>query len=145
MEKQEIFNLMNNNPVFYLATMEDSQPRVRGMLLYKVDEDGIIFHTGTMKDLYQQISACPKVEMCFNDFKAGVQVRVRGTLEEIKENKVKDEISEHPSRNFLKAWKESGPLQDFYSTFAVFCLKDGIANTWTMVDNFKPKADIYLG
>ncbi|ADY56190.1 pyridoxamine 5'-phosphate oxidase-related FMN-binding protein [Syntrophobotulus glycolicus DSM 8271] len=144
MTKQEIFNLMNNNPVFFLATTDNGQPRVRGMLLYKADEEGIIFHTGTMKDLYTQISASPKAEMCFNDFKSGVQVRVRGTLEESKDIKLKDEILEHPSRKFLRDWKENGDLQDFYHTLAVFRMTNGVAVTWTMTDNFEPKTDVEL-
>ena len=35
MTKQEILDAINQNPVFYLATLDGDQPRVRGMLLYK--------------------------------------------------------------------------------------------------------------
>jgi len=35
-------------------------------------ENGIVFHTGSMKDLYTQITANPKAELCF--FSKGVQV-----------------------------------------------------------------------
>jgi pyridoxamine 5'-phosphate oxidase len=144
MIKKEIFELMVNNPVFFLATVEDNQPRVRGMLLYQGDEDGIVFHTGTMKDVYRQVQKNPKVELCFNDFKRGIQVRVSGELEEVDNNKLKDEILEHPTRQFLKPWKESGELKDFYQTFVVFRLKNGIATTWTMEKNFMPKDEITL-
>jgi len=41
--------------------------------------------------------------------------------------------------------KESGELSDFYHTFAVFRMKDGVATTWTMTDNFGPKTHISLG
>jgi pyridoxamine 5'-phosphate oxidase len=144
MTKKEVLDLMNNNPAFFLATVEENQPRVRGMLLYKADESGIVFHSGTMKDVYKQIIANPKVELCFNDFKGGIQVRVSGELEIVEDNTLKDEISEHPSRVFLKQWKESGVLQDFYKTFAVFRLKNGIATYWTMETNFTPKEQIIL-
>lgn len=144
MTKQEVLDLINNNPAFHLATVEEDQPRVRGMLLYKADETGIVFHSGTMKDVYQQITANPKVELCFNDFKGGIQVRVSGELEIVEDNNLKDEISAHPSRVFLKPWRENGDLQDFYKTFAVFRLKNGTATYWTMAKNFAPKEQIIL-
>lgn len=144
MTRQDIFDLMNGNPVFYLATVEDNKPRVRGMLLYKADESGIVFHTGTMKDVFKQIMKNPSVQLCFNDFKKGIQVRVSGELELVFDNNLKDEISEHPTRQFLKPWKESGALRDFYNTFAVFRLRNGIANTWTIERNFAPKDEIKL-
>ncbi|MDH7578976.1 MAG: pyridoxamine 5'-phosphate oxidase family protein [Bacillota bacterium] len=144
MNKYEIFDLMNQNPVFFLATADDNQPRVRGMLLYKADESGIVFHTGAMKDVYKQVMKNPKVELCFNDFKRNIQVRVSGELEVVDDNNLKDEILEHPSRQFLKPWKESGSLQDFYNSFIVFRLKNGTAVIWTIDTNFAPKTEIKL-
>ena len=41
MEEQKLYELMNNNLGFYLATMDGDQPRVRGMMLFKADENGI--------------------------------------------------------------------------------------------------------
>ena len=114
------------------------------MLLYKADETGIVFHTGSMKDVYRQIKDNPKVELCFNDLKKGIQVRVHGQLEIVEDRSLKDEISEHPTRAFLKPWKTSGELQNFYDTFIVFRLSNGIANTWTLKDNFEPKQGMQL-
>ncbi|MBC2581671.1 pyridoxamine 5'-phosphate oxidase family protein [Clostridium sp. DJ247] len=142
MIREEIFELMRKNPVFFLATVEEDQPRVRGMLLYKADDNGIVFHTGIMKDVYGQVVKNPKVELCFNG--NGTQVRVSGELEIVDDNNLKDEISEHPTRKFLKPWKESGELKDFYETFVVFRLKNGIATTWTIEKNFEPKELIQL-
>lgn len=139
MQKQEIFNLMNSNPVFYLATVENNQPRVRGMLLYRADENGIIFHSGTMKDVYKQISLNPKAELCFNDFRKQVQLRVSGTLEIVDDMALKEEITNHSSRGFLRAWKDDGSMPDFYNTLAVFRLRNGQAHTWSMDKNFAPK------
>lgn len=144
MKKEEIFELMKGNPVFYLATMEENQPRCRGMLLYKANDDGIVFHTGNTKDVYKQIKENSKVEMCFNDFKKNLQVRISGQLEEVKDNEFKDEICEDPSRKFIKNWREAGPLEDFYSSFKVFRLKNGEAVYWTMERNFSPKNIIRL-
>ncbi|ADL53719.1 pyridoxamine 5'-phosphate oxidase family protein [Clostridium cellulovorans] len=142
MKKEEIFKLITENPAFFLATVEDDQPKVRGMLLYKADEDGIIFHTGSMKDLYGQVLKNPKVELCFNG--NGSQVRISGTLEIIDDNNFKDEICNHPSRKFLQAWRESKELKDFYKELIVFRLKNGTATTWTMATNFASKEFIQL-
>ena len=144
MKKEEIFSLIAANPAFHLATMEGDQPRVRCVFLYKADENGIIFHTGRMKDLYKQVEINPKVELCFNDFKRNIQVRVTGVLEKITDTVFKDEICEHPSREFLKPWRESGPLSDFYSNFIVYTLKHGSAIWWTLEENFAPKRPVIL-
>ena len=74
MQKEDIFPLLNENPVFHLATMDNDQPRVRGMLLFRADEKGIIFHTASTKDVFKQISVNPKVEMCFNC--KSIQIRI---------------------------------------------------------------------
>lgn len=142
MTKKEIFQLMRENPAFFLATVDEDQPRVRGMLLYKADENGIIFHTGIMKDVYNQVVKNPKVELCFNG--KDTQVRVSGQLEIVDDNSIKDEISNHPTRQFLKPWRESGELGDFYKAFVVFRLKNGVATKWTIQNNFKPKELIQL-
>lgn len=144
MNKQEIYALLNANPGFHLATVEGDQPRCRTMFLYKADENGIVFHTGSFKDVYRQISANSKVELCFNDIKNNVQVRVSGRLEEVDDNAFKDEICAHPSRQFLKPWRESGPLENFYSSFKVFRLRNGKAVPWTFATNFAPKMVVEL-
>lgn len=144
MTKEELFELMRNNPAFHLATIDGNQPRCRAMFLFSADDNGIIFHTGAMKDVYKQIAKNPNVELCFNDFKSNIQVRVSGKLEEIDDNDFKDQICAHPSRAFLKAWRESGSLENFYSAFKVFRLKNGKAVTWTMETNFAPKVEISL-
>lgn len=144
MTGQEIIELIHRNPAFHLATVEGDQPRVRGMFLYKADASGIVFHSGTMKDVYRQVVNNPKVELCFNDFQNNIQVRVSGILEIVDDNTLKDEICAHPTRQFLRGWRESGTLQDFYSSFVVFRLKNGTATTWTMETNFAPKEVIQL-
>ena len=138
MGKEELFKIMNENPAFHLATMDGDQPRVRGMLLYRADEEGIIFHTADIKDVYGQIKKNPKAELCFNG--PALQVRVSGVLEEIDDDKLKEEIYQHPTRQFLRNWKEQGIDVDL----KVFCMKNGTAVTWTMADNFSKKEPIQL-
>lgn len=138
MRKEELFKIMNENPVFHLATMDGEQPRVRGMLLYRADEQGIIFHTASTKDVYRQIKENPKVELCFQG--QGIQIRVSGTLENVEDENLKNEIFNHPTRKFLQAWKEQG----IDGLLQIFRLKNGIAVTWSMETNFDEKKPIQL-
>lgn len=144
MKKEEMFELMNSNPAFHLATVEGDQPRCRGMFLYRADENGIIFHSGAMKMVHSQIMKNPKVELCFNDNEKRVQVRVTGTLDIVNDNAFKDEICEHPTRKFLKAWRESGTMDQFYNSFQVYRMTGGKAVSWTMETNFAPKVEVSL-
>lgn len=144
MNKNQIYELMNNNVGFALATIDGDVPRVRFMMLYKADDGGIVFHTSAAKDVYKQIAKNQNVELCFHDAKNNIQVRVSGTLEIVSDTAIKDEISNHPTRAFLQPWKQSVSLEDFYNSFMVFRMKDGKAVTWTMETNLAPKNQINL-
>lgn len=138
MTAHEIFKLLNENPAFYLATVQGDQPRVRGMLLFRADENGIVFHTSSTKDVYAQIMENPKAEMCFSC--GEIQVRVTGVLEQITDENLRSEIFAHPSRKFLQAWKDNG----IDGLLQIFALKKCSAVTWTMADNFEPKEPVML-
>lgn len=140
MNKSEIFEFINANPIFHLATVEVNKPHVRGMLMYRADENGIIFHTGKGKDLHKQLSANPHVEMSFNNgkFEDLIQIRVSGKVELVEDIDLKKEIVE--KRDFLKPWVEKMG----YEPFAVYRMKNGLATVWTMKTNFAPKEFIQL-
>ena len=53
MTREEVFDALNSNVAFYLATVEEDQPHVRGMMLYRADNDGILFHTAVKKQVYK--------------------------------------------------------------------------------------------
>lgn len=142
MTKFEILELINQNPVMSLATCENNQPHVRGILMYKADEEGIWFHTGNTKDLYRQLVANPKAEVCFNCGK--YQIRVEGEFTLVNDMAKKEEIVAHPSRKFLQPWRQSQGDEKFFNFLQVFVMKNGKAHVWTMEDNFKPKEYIQL-
>jgi pyridoxamine 5'-phosphate oxidase len=138
MDKQEIIQFLNTNPVVYLATAEDNQPHVRGMMLYRADDKGIIFHTGTGKDLSQQMLKNPKVELCCFNPQSKLQVRVSGVAELINDLELKKEIVNN--RQFLKPWVD----QYGYESLAVYRIKDCKATPWTFETNLAPKEYIKL-
>ncbi len=140
MNKKEIFEILTTKPVCHLATVEGDKPHVRGLLLYKADENGLIFHTGKMKDLHKQLTQNPQVEMCFNNgnFENLIQIRVGGIVELIEDLELKKEIVQ--KREFLKPWVE----QMGYEFLAVYRMKNGIATVWSMGTNFEPKEIVEL-
>lgn len=136
--KNEMLKQMNEHPVFHLATMDGDQPRVRGMLLFRADEEGIIFHTASTKDVFAQIMKNPKAELCFQGDSS--QIRVTGVLEPVEDEALRKEIFEHPSRQFLQAWKANG----IDGLLQIFRLKNGTAVEWTMETNFEEKKEVRL-
>ncbi len=140
MNKKEIFEFLNTNPIFHLGTIDGDSPRVRGMLLYSADENGIVFHTGKMRDLHKQLTVNPKVEMSFNNGSNEdlIQIRVSGTVELIEDLELKKEIVR--KREFLMPLVE----QMGYDFLAVYRLKNGVASIWTMKTNLAPKELVKL-
>ena len=138
MTKTEIIQFMNENPACHLATVEGDQPRVRGMLIYRADEKGILFHTGTSKDVYKQLIGNARVEFCFNNMKDGVQVRVSGEAKLVEDQSLKEEIV--ANRPFMKAIINKYG----YKVMALFLVKNAFATVWTMATNLEPKATIKL-
>lgn len=138
MNKTEIFALINQNPRCHLATTEGDQPHCRMLLLYSADEKGIVFHTGKMKDLHNQLSENKKVEFCFSDLEKGIQVRVLGVAKLDEDLELKKEIVS--KRDFLKPMIENIG----YENFAVYRIVDCKAQVWTMETNFALKEYIEL-
>ncbi len=138
MTKNEVFEFIRNNPLFSLATAEDNRPHVRMMMLYRADENGIIFNTGENKDVHKQLSTNSNVELCFYNPDQGRQVRIAGSVEQLEDLELKKQVvKDYP---FLKEWVD----KEGYDVLVIYCLKAGKATTWTMETNFKPKEYIQL-
>ena len=138
MTKEEIVEAINANLSCHLATAESDQPHVRGMMAYRADEKGIVFHTGRTKDLYKQIVANPKLELCFFDQKNNRQIRVQGKAVIVDDAALKKEIIE--ARPFLKPWAEKSGIE----SIVVFRVIDCSACLWTFETNFAAKEYIKI-
>lgn len=134
----EILAFINRNQFCFLATTEAGEPRVRGMAFYRANENGIVFHTGTTKDLYRQILANPAVEICFFSPQENIQVRVRGTAGILDDGELKREIVEN--RPWMKPWIEANG----YDWLGVFRVSGCIASAWTFATNLEPKTWVKL-
>jgi len=137
MTKTEILKLIKANPTSFMATVEGNKPHVRGISIYDADENGIIIQTWTIKDIHRQILNNPEVELCFNDMKAGIQVRVSGRAEIIDDLAFKKEVVE--KRPFMKPTVG----KKGWEVVALYRVK-GKATVWTMAANFEPKTYIDL-
>jgi pyridoxamine 5'-phosphate oxidase len=138
MTKEEVLEFATKNPVCSLATIDRNRPRVRIIMLYQADKNGIIFCTGKQKALSKQLQANPAAEMCFYNAVEGRMVRIEGTAEMLDDLKLKKKVVE--KFTFLKPWVES----QGYEVMVCYRLDNAKATTWTMETNFEPKKYIEL-
>lgn len=62
---QEVYQFLKETaPTYFLATIDGDQPRVRPFGTIDLFEDKLYIQTGKSKDVYKQIEANPKVEIC---------------------------------------------------------------------------------
>ena len=60
---KEVYEFLKKCGVYYLATVEGDQPRVRPFGTYDVFEDKLYIQTGKVKPVAHQMKANPKVEL----------------------------------------------------------------------------------
>ena len=115
---EKVVQFLKEAGVYYLATAEGDQPRVRPFGTAHVFEGKLYIQTGKVKEVSKQIHANPKVEICA--FKDGDWLRVAGEL-------VEDDRVE-ARQSMLDAYPE---LQSMYAAddgnTEVFYLKDATA------------------
>ena len=88
MGMKRVEKFLKDAEVYYLATVDGDQPRVRPFGTVNVFEDKIYIQTGKVKDVSKQIHANPKVEICA--FKDGDWLRVAGELVEDERREAKE-------------------------------------------------------
>ncbi len=75
---EEVVKFLKDCGVYYLATVEGDQPRVRPFGTAEIFENKLYIQTGKSKNVSKQIQINPKVELCA--FKDGRWIRVTGRL-----------------------------------------------------------------
>ena len=61
---REVYDFLKECRVYYLATVEGDQPRVRPFGTALVFEDKLYIQTGKSKNVSKQMQINPKVEIC---------------------------------------------------------------------------------
>ncbi|MCH5271019.1 MAG: pyridoxamine 5'-phosphate oxidase family protein [Lachnospiraceae bacterium] len=75
---QEVYDFLKKCETYYLATVEEDQPRVRPFGTVDIFEGKLYIQTGKVKEVSKQIQKNPKVELCA--FDGGKWLRVSGKL-----------------------------------------------------------------
>ncbi len=74
----QVFEFLKAAKTFYLATVEEDQPRVRPFGAVAFYEGKVYIQTGKVKNVSKQLHANPKAEICA--FTKGKWLRVSGKL-----------------------------------------------------------------
>ena len=93
---KEVWGFLKDCGVYYLATMDNDQPRVRPFGTIEIFEDKLYIQTGKSKNVSKQIEKNPNVELCA--FKDGKWIRVTGKL--IRDDRIeakKDMLDKNPN------------------------------------------------
>jgi uncharacterized pyridoxamine 5'-phosphate oxidase family protein len=133
MTKEEIFEFINENPVFFLGTCEGNEPRVRGMHIYQADASGIIFNTRKNKHLHKQLMTNSSVELCFYNEEDSIQVRIRGKVQLVEDKKFKTEMARKSPA------MKSIILNEGHDGLAVYRLLEGKARVWEIDSEYIPR------
>ena len=75
---ERVCNFLKEAGVYYLATVEGDQPRVRPFGTVNIFDGKLYIQTGKVKPVSKQLAANPKAEICA--FKDGAWLRVAGEL-----------------------------------------------------------------
>ena len=120
---EKTFEFLKKAGVYYLATVENDQPRVRPFGTVNIFDEKLYIQTGKKKAVSRQILQNPKVELCA--FHEGVWLRVAGELaEDDRLEAKKSMLDAYPElRNMYD--ENDGNTQVFYflnavSTFSSF-------------------------
>lgn len=63
----EVYEFLKKCETYYLATMDNGQPRVRPFGTIDLFEDALYIQTGKVKDVSKQIHSNPHIEICAFD------------------------------------------------------------------------------
>ena len=116
---EEVLKFLKDNPTYYLATMDGSQPRVRPFGTIALFEGRLYFQTGHVKNVYEQLIANPQIEICASSHQGG-WLRITATaVRDDRREACAAVLADYPS------------LQDMYApddgNCEVFYLKDATA------------------
>lgn len=115
---QKVLSFLKEAGIYYLATMDGDQPRVRPFGTAHIFEGKLYIQTGKVKPVSKQIAANPRAELCA--FKDGTWLRLCGEL-------VEDDRIE-ARKSMLDAYPELRSMYDENDgNTQVFYFKNGTA------------------
>jgi uncharacterized pyridoxamine 5'-phosphate oxidase family protein len=128
---EEALSFASQHPVCWLATSENDQPHVRGMLMWFADASGFYFHTGSSKPLADQIGQNPRLEIAFSG--EGRMIRVAGRGEVMESEALVERLKRERPWVFDNAAAVPG------TTVVIFRVAHGSVILWSMAVNCREK------
>ena len=117
---KEVYDFLKDCGTYYLATVDNNQPRVRPFGTINIFEDKLYIQTGKSKNVSKQIEKNNKVEICA--YKDGKWLRVTGKL--IRDDRVeakKDMLDKNPElRSMYSEFDDNSEVLYFESAIATF-------------------------
>lgn len=116
-EMERAVQFLKEAGIYYLATVEGDQPRVRPFGTAHIFEGKLYIQTGKVKNVSKQLLANPKAEICA--FKKGEWIRIAGELVEDDRVEARESLLDaYPSLKKMYA-ADDGNTQVFYFKNAV--------------------------
>ena len=119
----EVWQFLKECGVYYLATDDKGQPRVRPFGTAEIFEGKLYIQTGKKKDCYRQLLENPNAEICC--FKNGKWLRIAGKL--IPDDRVeakKDMLDKNPNLRGMYNENDDNTIvlyfEDAVATFSSF-------------------------
>lgn len=92
---EEVVKFLKDAGAYFLATVDNDQPRVRPFGTANIFEGKLYIQTGKSKDCSKQIQKNGKVEICAMDKTGSKWIRVAGTLVRDDRREPKVDMLEH--------------------------------------------------
>ena len=113
---KRVCEFLKKAEVYYLATVEGDQPRVRPFGTVHIFEDKLYIQTGKVKPTSKQLMANPKAEICA--YRNGSWIRLAGELvEDDRVEAKKSMLDAYPNLRHMYD-ENDGNTQVFYFTNA---------------------------
>jgi pyridoxamine 5'-phosphate oxidase len=141
---KECIKFAKENPTCAIATVEGNQPRVRFVMVWRVDDTGFYFQTETPKAFCKQLKRNPEVEICFvipqafqyeesiEDLTKTMTMRVTGEVEFVDDLAIKAQCLK--DRPFLK---DAGIEKPDDPRLVLFRIRKGEAFFWSLSNTCK--------
>ncbi len=132
MNREEVINFANDNPICHLASVEEGKPHARTMKLWYADHTGFYFEI-LSPEITRELHVNPNVELCFFNAKQGSQpgkeMRVSGQVEFVTNESIVKR-AQH-----AKQYLENIGDQSTEPYLTVFKLTHGEAKFWDLKTN----------
>mgnify|MGYP000853800574 CR=1 FL=1 len=122
---KEVCEFLKKCGAYYLATVEDDQPRVRPFGTAEIFEDKLYIQTGKVKNVSKQMKKNPKIEICGMTDDNWIRIEA-AAVEDDRVEARQHMLNAYPSlQKMYKA--DDGNCQVFY-------LKDATATIYSFTD-----------